>query len=150
MPGRTLSQKFCRSRPLDQRQCELGNPANCKICPLISNGYCSMRQVVYRVDCLRCSDNTQSYVGETDRPCHHRFSDRIRADKKPLSYSENAVGKHYQYLHRGLEPVLKFSILDQQTVSVGRKISEAMQLFTDKPTINDRAELSDIMKFVVK
>ena len=56
----------------------------------------------------------------------------------------------YQYSHRGLEPVLKFSILDRQVVSVRRKISEAMRISTDKPTINDRAELSDIMKFIVK
>lgn len=60
------------------------------------------------------------------------------------------VGKHYQVFHSGLEPDFKFYILDRQDVSVRRKISEAIRILTDKPAMNDGAELSDIMKFIVK
>ena len=90
------------------------------------------------MSCLRCAgtNNNNSYVGETDRPCQERFSEPIRAAKKPQSYMENAVGKHYQVFHRGWEPDFKVCILDQD-VSVRRKISEAKRIITDKPAIND-------------
>ena len=55
-PGRTLNQRFCQSRPLDKRLCTLGNPRNCKICPLITNGTCDQRNLVDRVDCNLCQN----------------------------------------------------------------------------------------------
>ena len=95
-PGRTLKDQFCKSRPLDTKICELGNQKNCRICPLIVNGNCSTKQVVYQVTCLLCKDKNNYeniYIGETDRPCHDRFSEHLRAAKSPSSYPENAKRK---------------------------------------------------------
>jgi len=148
-PGRTLSQKFCRSRPLDTKLCELGNPNNCNICPLITNGNCSMRALIYRIHCLICTFK-QDYDGETDRPCHYRFNEHRRAARNPLSYSDNALGKHYLYCHNNTEPKIEFQILDRQTDVVRRKISEALHIFNNKPTMNDRIEMSESRKFMIR
>ena len=69
---------------------------NCKICPLITNGTCAQRNLIYRVDCKLCQD---FYEGETYRPCHDRFSEHIRAANNPRSYPNNSIGKHYAECH---------------------------------------------------
>ena len=90
-PGRTLKDMFCRSRPFDQRAWDLGHPGNCEICPNISNGSCAKRHVVYRVTCELCSESSQFFDGETDRPCHHRFIEHQWAANNPASYQHNAL-----------------------------------------------------------
>ena len=147
-PGQKLKQKFCRSRPLDTRQCVLGNPNNCKICPLIVNGNCNMSSVVYRVICILCCFK-EDYNGETGRPVHDRFSEHVRAAKNPQSYCDNAIGKHYQRCHNNIEPVLEFHILDRQSDIVRRKISEALTIFKNKPSLNDKNELLETRKFLI-
>ena len=148
-PGRTLSQRFCQSRPLDKKVCTLGNPRNCKICPLIANGTCAQRNVVYRVDCKLCPDLQQYYEGETYRPCHDRFSEHLRAASNPASYMNNAVGKHYSETHANCQPKLVFTILDKQTSTARRKISEAILICKDEPSMNLREELVETMQFML-
>ena len=160
-PGKTLGQQFCRSRPFDRRKCTLGNPALCTICPAIANGTCATRQVVYRVDCLLCQNGKSFYNGETDRPCHERFAEHTRAANNPDSYSDNAIAKHFQREHREhvaetrdkkkrkTGRVLNFTIIDRQSETVRRKISEAISICKDKPTLNERDELTDVLKFVL-
>ena len=145
-PGRTLSQRFCQSRPLDKRLCTLGNPQNCKICPLITNGTCDQRNLVYRVDCSLCQN---FYEGETYRPCHDRFSEHIRAASNPSSYPNNAIGKHVVEHHVNCVPKLTFTILDKQSSTARRKISEAILISKHEPTINVKEELLDTMKFML-
>ena len=59
------------------------------------------------------------------------------------------MGKHYQQHHSDVEPVLEFHILDRQSDVVRRKISEALNIFKNKPTMNDRVELLETRKFLV-
>ena len=141
---------FCRSRPFDQRVCVLGNPGNCKICPIITNGSCATKHVVYRVTCELCTESLQFYDGETDRPCHHRFMEHQRAANNPTSYQHNALAKHYSTCHKDLKAKLRFTILDQQQTHVRRKISEAIKIYQDSPPLNNRDELVHTMKFVVR
>ena len=75
--------------------------------------------------------------------------EHLRAAKNPASYIDNAVGKHYQSLHPYLEPKLEFKIVDRQKNNVKRKISEAFHIIRDKPKMNDRVELKDLIKFIV-
>ena len=75
--------------------------------------------------------------------------EHLRAAKNPTSYAENAVGKHYSTAHSGQEPNLEFHIIDRQKDSVKRKISEAFHIIRDKPVMNDRTELRDLIKFTV-
>ena len=44
MPRKTLAQKFCKSRPFDQKQCVKSNPDTCEVFPMINKGVsCSKR-----------------------------------------------------------------------------------------------------------
>ena len=149
-PGRTLRQVFCRSRPFDQRGCILGNPANCKLCPIISNGNCATMHTVYKVTCELCLESIQFYDGETDRPCNHRFGEHLRAANNPGSYQNNALAKHYALHHVGCQAKLTFTIIDRQQNNVRRKISEAIKISQESPPLNNRDELLNVMKFVVR
>ena len=107
-----------------------------------------MSSVIYRVVCILCRFK-EDYNGETYRPCHFRFLEHMRAAKNPQSYCDNAIGKHYQEHHSNDEAVLEFHILDRQSDVVRRKISEALNIFKNKPRINDRVELLETRKFLV-
>ena len=90
------------------------------------------------------------YNGESERPLHERLMEHLRAANNPSSYSDNSVGQHYRDCHPGVEPQLEFEILDRQTVTIRRKISEAIRILEDKPAINDRDELFNLVKFIVQ
>ena len=104
---------------------------------------------MYRVDCKLCPNLQQFYEGETYRPCHDRFSEHLRAANNPASYTNNAVGKHYSEHHQNCESKLIFTILDRQTSTARRKISEAILISKDEPNINLREELVETMKFML-
>ena len=70
--------------------------------------------------------------------------------RNPQSYCDNGIGKHYLHCHSGTEPNLKFQILDRQSDVVRRKISEAIHIFNNKPTMNDRVELLESRKFMIR
>ena len=141
---------FCRSRPFDQQSCVLGNPDNCKLCPIIKNGNCATMHVVYGVTCELCLETLQFYDGETDRPSNHRFGEHLRAANNPASYPNNALAKHYTLHHRGCQAKLTFNILDRQQNNVRRKISEALKIIQDSPPLNNRDELTDVRKLIVR
>ena len=108
-----------------------------------------MSAVVYRVICVLCMFK-EDYNGETDRPNHYRFLEHSRSAKSPQNYPDNAMGKHYWECHRGVEPVLEFHILDIQPDVVRRRISEALNIFKNKPTLNDRVEMLETRKFLIR
>ena len=138
-PGTTLHKLFCSSRPYDTPRCTL---TNCEICPLLENLDCSVRCVVYVVKCEICQD---IYVGETYRSCHDRFSDHLRAAKKPDTYPDNAIGKHYGEDHPGLAPLISFKILQTKLNStLKRKVVEALFIRELKPALNNKLEGNSI------
>ena len=144
--GRTLSRRFCQSRPLDKRICTLGNSRNRKICPLITNGTCAQRNLIYRVDCKLCQE---FYEDETYRPCHDRFSEHIRAANNPRSYPNNSIGKYFAEYHVKCVSNLPSTILDRQSSTARRKISVAIMISRHKPKLNARQELVETMKFML-
>ena len=105
-----LKNKLCSSRPYDKRVCRL--TGNCMICPLIItiNKDCSVKNIVYRIDCLIC---LQFYLGETERTAHDRLGEHLRYAKYPntASNKKEALAIHYATEHPGCEPDLKFSVL---------------------------------------
>ena len=76
-PGKTLKNMFCKSRPYDMSTCVLGNPDKCAVCPIIINGTCIKRGVVYELVCKLCSMGNVKYQGEADRPVHYRLEEHI-------------------------------------------------------------------------
>ena len=105
--------------------------------------------VVYRVICVLCMFKGD-YNGETYRASHYRFLEHSRSAKNPQNYPDNTMGKHYWECHGGMEPVLEFHILDRQPDVVTRRISEALNIFKNKPTLNDCVEMLETRKFSIR
>ena len=61
------------------------NPDRCTVCPIIINGACNKRGVVYELVCKLCSMGNVKYQGEADIPVHYRLQEHIRAASNPLS-----------------------------------------------------------------
>ena len=145
-PGKTLAQTFCRSRPFDQKECVKSNPGICEVCPLmVRGGGCSKSGVVYEIVCNLCGGK---YQGETDRPLNNRIVEHIRAAKNPQSYPNNALGHHYNTAHPNCQVDISVVILDIQHNTLKRKLSEALYIHRNMPSLNDKSELESIVKYL--
>ena len=145
-PGKTLAQTFCRSRPFDQKECVKSNPGTCEVCPLMGrDGGCSKRGLVYEIVCNLCGEK---YQGETDRPLNNRIVEHIRAAKNLQSYPNNALGHHYHSVHPNCQVDISVVILDIQRNTLKRKLSEALYIHRNKPSLNDKSELESLVKYL--
>ena len=67
-------------------------------------------------------------------------------------YEDQPLAKYYREkhpLHSG-PPQLKHEIIDRGTTLMNRKIKEAQLLVKNKPTLNDKRELNNLMQFLVE
>ena len=67
----------------------------------------------------------------------------------PASYSSNGIGKHYAKYHP-THKQCQLTSIDKQSNSVRRKILEALIIHKDKPSFNNKEELVDTMKSIVR
>ena len=141
-----LRNKLCSSRPYDKRICRFNN---CRICPKIitRNKDCSVKNIVYRIDCLFC---LKFYVGETERTAHDRLGEHLRYATYPNTPSNKneALALHYFSEHSGIEPKLEFSILTIEPHTARRKIFEALVISNLKPSLNLKEELKTVQRFL--
>ena len=77
-----------------------------------------------------------------------RIVHHLRAASNPLSYPNNAMGQHYSKYHNNCKPCLEVSILDIQQHTTKRKLSEAIHIHKNKPNLNDKSELENIVKYI--
>ena len=116
--------------------CDLGNQNKCAICPNLVGSKCATKDAIYLVVCDLC---TKSYLGETERSLHARFMEHRRAANNPPSDPENAIGQHYLTDHLGQQALLySYRLLDVQSISVRRKIVEALKIQKLKPELKIR------------
>ena len=64
-------------------------------------------------------------------------------------YPDNALGQHYAEFHNNCNVKLHVYILDIQQKTSQRKLSEALSIHKNKPTLNDKSELESVVKFIV-
>ena len=88
------------------------------------------------------------YQGETDKPLNNRIVEYIRAVKNPQSYPNNALGHHYNTAHPNCQMDISVVILDIQSNTLKRKLSEALYIHKNKPSLNDMSELESIVKYL--
>ena len=146
-PGTTLKQMFCKSRPLDTASCALSNPDRCQICPLISNGGCNRRGIVYEIICKVCTTAIR-YIGEADRPLHYRISEQLRAANNPSLHPNNALAQHYARNQDSTQAKFEVNIIDHKQSTIKRKLSEALYIYRNKPELNEKSELEHIVKYI--
>ena len=124
----------------------MSNQDRCEVCPIIiKGGGCSARGVVYQVT---CNLSRQKYQAETNRPLNHRIREHIRAIRNPMSYPNNAIGHHYSIANKDSQMNISVSILDIQRNTLKRKVSEVLYIYKEKPSINDKSELENLVKFI--
>ena len=113
-----------------------------------SNRDCSIKNVVYRVNCRVCH---KFYIGETERTVHERFGEHLRYASYPKTPSNRgeALAIHYSNEHVGVIPDLVFSILTVESNTVRRKIFEAMMIIELKPCLNLKEELLTVRRFLI-
>ena len=58
------------------------------------------------------------------------------------------LGQHYSKYHNNCKPSLEVSILDIQQHTIKRKLSEAIHIHKNKPNLNDKSELENIVKYI--
>ena len=69
----------------------------------------------------------------------------------PNKLYTQCIGKHYAMYHPTHKQCqLTFTFIDKQSNSVRRKISKAIKIHKDKPNFNNKEELVDNMKFIVR
>ena len=88
-----------------------------------------------------CNLSGEKYQGETDRPLNNRIAELIRAAKNPQSYPNNDLGHHYNTAHPNCQVDINVVILDIQRNTLKRKLSEALYIYRNKPSLNDKSEL---------
>ena len=109
------------------------------------DGGCSKRGVVYEIVCNLCGEK---YQGETDKPLNNRIVEHIRAAKNLQSYPNNALGHHYHSVHPNCQVDISVVILDIQRNTLKRKLSEALYIHKNKPSLNDKSELESLVKYL--
>ena len=127
-----------------------GNPKNCKICPILRNGTCHQKRVVYKITCLQLQcENKQSYIGETTRTIHDRVSEHLRAGNNPAAHRDNSLGAQYAEHYRGIKANVLVEIMDTKTNVVDRKLCEAINIHKQKPKLNEKNELESVVKYII-
>ena len=144
-PGRKLKDIFCSSRPYDKPNC---TRRNCVVCDNLEKGDCTTQAPVYLVTCIICKEK---YVGETGRSAYDRLTEHLRYASNPTSrnYTEEAFAIHYRENHANKIPQLRFEILDSDINIIRRKILESYYIYSIKPTIINKAECTQIRRFLV-
>ena len=92
----------------------------------------------------------KKYNGETEWWIHSRGMEHRIAAINPDAHPENAVGQHYRHKLPGMEPKLQYKVLDRQSKTVRRKISEAISILRDRPEMNDKNELTYLVKYMIE
>ena len=121
----------------------------CNICPILvtKNKDCSVKNVVYRIDCVICA---KSYIGETERTVHDRIGEHMRYAKFPNTPSnkDKALAMHYNTEHPNIVPNLVVHIMTIEPNTVRRKIFEAIMINNFKPSLNLKEELRTVHRFL--
>ena len=129
--GPTLKSILTRSA-LEPPACS--NQRRCMACQVGLQGRCTMKNVIYRLDCILC---TKSYVGETKRPIRERLLEHRRAALN--RDMQSPWGAHYSIEHN-VEQVqeIPFSakIIRRAKDHVDRKLREAIKIAEISPQLN--------------
>ena len=92
-------------------------------------------------------------IPKVDRHLHDRLLDHKRAAVNPPSYPNNSMGQHYAATHldrvADSAPCLTYEIMDIKTKTLERKMSEAIYINKQKPSLNDKSEFEDLIKYII-
>ena len=111
--------------------------AECKRqrCPIAHTGNCFKRNCIYKILCTICNE---FYIGSTIRHLHDRI-------KEHFNSSNSSVYKHIITCHnKPNSSKTIISIIARESDPVNLRLNEAFYIRKLQPTINSRAELTEL------
>ena len=133
--GKTLAKQVTRSA-LESPPCPAG-VKRCNTCEAGLRGRCHTKNVVYKITCNLCEQNSSVYIGESKRRVRERFNEHIRDAKNKTS--NTPFGDHVTLKH----PNSSISSTSF-TISIERvckdvadlKIAESIEIRNQRPPMN--------------
>ena len=150
LPGMSLRDVFCSSRPYDRRKCTSNS---CNICSRLEEGRdCSTMCPIYEITCNLCS---KQYVGESSRSLNERLSEHLRFATNPTILRVTRKKQWRFTIVRNIRESPRFypsddRLLGKEYNTVLRKVYEALFIFSQEPELNDKEECKELDRFLVK
>ena len=143
IPPKNLKHILSRSRLYDT----VCDTKDCIICPNNSRGDCMRKGVIY---CIICECG-KKYIGETGRSAAVRIKEHIRAKNNPScqSYVDCPLAIHRVKSHAFHNPEVSVKILAKETKTDRRKILEALFIREEKPELNNKLEMDNLLKLII-
>ena len=137
--GQSLRNVLSKSDPFQNGSC---GKDTCKVCKANPKINCKMRDVVYRIKCLGCTENDQiegMYIGETARSIGERASEHL------VKYEQNEKNsvfyKHMLDRHDSIPQDINVDILAMCSGdAMLRQVTEAVFINEWNPTLNTKEE----------
>ena len=136
----TVKKRLVRSA-LEPPPCRAGNKS-CRTCESGLSGRCTIKNVVYQLTCMICTDSGDSpktYIGETKRCVRYRFDEHFRDGVNRTQ--QTPIGEHMIQCHPN-EPVprLSIAVLRRCRDAADRKIAEALAIRDKQPKLNGQLD----------
>ena len=93
--------------------------------------------------------NARAYIMRTSYDRIKRVSEHLRAANNPTAHPNNSLGAHYAEHHRGIKANVSVEIIVIKTNVVDRKLCEAINIYKQKPQLNEKNELESVVKYII-
>ena len=75
--------------------------------------------------------------------------EHLRAANNPAVHPSNSLGAHYAEHHRRIKANVLVEIMDIKTNVVDRKLCEAINIYKQKPQLNEKNELETVVNYII-
>ena len=103
--------------------CDLGNQNKFAICPILIGSQCATKDAIYLVICV-----PNHIYGKPNVAYMHVLWSTEEQRINLFLIQKNAIGQHYLTEHLGKQAMLSYRLLDIESISVRRKIVEALKI----------------------
>ena len=133
--GKTLANILTKSA-LEPPPCPAGS-RTCHTCEAGLAGKCHIKNVVYKITCNHCPNNTTTYIGETRRSVRERFMEHLREFKNKAA--NTPFGDHRKQSHSDITVTstsITIEILQVCKDTAELKITESIHIRNHRPNLN--------------
>ena len=127
-PYRTLQLELHPKRK--KRECQM---ARCSM----KNNNCTRKNVVYKMECVKCK---ASYIGCTIRELHQRVSEHMVREDSPV----------HLHTQKCKQATWRTTVLKTERDIIDLRISEAILISENSPSLNNREELRNMEPIIFR
>ena len=78
-----------------------------------------------------------------------RVSEHLHVANNATAHPNNSLGAHYAEHHRGIKANVSVEIMVIKTNVVDRKLCETINIYKQKPQLNEKNELESVVKYII-